>query len=460
MSPEQAAGDREIDGRSDLYSLGLVGYQMLVGEPPFVGASSTAVMMKQINERPVPLRERRSEIPSALAAALERALEKRPQDRWPDAAAFRDAIAASAARTTISAERRAMSRAITYTPNPRRPAAPPPEPPHPPRAPAPEDWRQYREEWRRYGVDWKQYSREQRRLAREQARIARNTRQPAPPAVPGQMDAQPIDRRIVRFRRSLISQGGVVAMLAGINVLTTPHFPWFLFPTLGMGIELVAQWSRLWSEGVTWGQIWHYEPHTALQTEREDRASLARQQAQLAKLLPRDVRESTHAEAVRRAIEDREAIVGIVESLAKPDRALLPDVIPTVNALVDRVASLAQMLHRLDADISPGMLAQIEARITQVEREPESSADRERRLALLHRQQGTLADLAKRRDRVAAQLDSAGLALQNLRLDLLKLRSSGVQSAIADVNNATVEARALSKEISHVLEAADEIRKL
>jgi hypothetical protein len=60
--------------------------------------------------------------------------------------------------------------------------------------------------------------------------------------------------------------------------------------------------------------------------------------------------------------------------------------------------------------------------------------------------------------RVARQLESAGLALENLRLDLLKLRSSGVQAAIHDVQSATQEARALSREIGHVLEAAEEVR--
>ena len=56
MSPEQCAGDREIDGRSDLYSLGTVAYQMLAGAPPFSGGNTPAIMLKQVTERPVPLR--------------------------------------------------------------------------------------------------------------------------------------------------------------------------------------------------------------------------------------------------------------------------------------------------------------------------------------------------------------------------------------------------------------------
>jgi serine/threonine-protein kinase len=462
MSPEQALGDREIDGRSDIYSLGLVGYQMLAGEPPFRAANSAAVMMKQINERPRALRQRRPDIPRALAAAVELALEKRPEDRWASADALRDALEAGVvAAPSLPAGRSAEERPV-HQPAPA--AAPPgiPVPPRPPLAPVPAPWQPGREDVRWRGSDWQRYGREQQRLMREQARLAKQAGRngAGSPQPPGQPDVLVVERRIVRFRRSLISQGGVVAMLAGINALTSPHFPWFLFPTLGMGMGLVSQWGRLWSEGISWRQIWGYTPRSAPGAGHEDAAALARQEAQLAKLVPRDVLDGPHGQAVRRVVADREQIGGIIESLAKPDRALLPEVLPTVNALVERAASLAQMLHRLDADIAPGMLERIDARVAEVEREPESSADRERRLSLLLRQQSTLKDLAKRRERVAAQLDSAGLALQNLKFDLLKLRSSGVQAALGDVNSATVEARALSKDIGHVLEAAEEIRGL
>jgi len=131
-----------------------------------------------------------------------------------------------------------------------------------------------------------------------------------------------------------------------------------------------------------------------------------------------------------------------------------------VTALVDRVASLAQTIHHLDADCSPALVSELQSRIAAVEREPADAADRERRLSLLKRQLISMTELGSRRARLAGQLDSAGLALQNLKYDLLKLRSSGVQSAIGDVNSATVEARALSREIGHVLEAADELRKI
>jgi serine/threonine-protein kinase len=438
-----------------------VGYQMLAGEPPFRAANSAAVMMKQINERPRALRQLRPDIPRALAAAVELSLEKRPEDRWASADALRDALEAGLAAAPSAPAGPSAKERPALQPAPAAPASIP-VPPQPPLPPVPAPWQPGREDVRWRGSDWQRYGREQRRLLREQARLAKQVARNGnvSPQAPAQSDAHAIERRIVHFRRNLISQGGVVAMLAGINALTSPHFPWFLFPTLGMGMGLMTQWGRLWSEGVSWRQIWRYTPRSALGAEHEDAAALARQEAQLAKLVPRDVLDGPHGQAVRRAVADRELIGGIIESLAKPDRALLPEVLPTVNALVERTASLAHMLHRLDADIAPGMLERIDARVAEVEREPESSADRERRLSLLLRQRSTLQDLGKRRERVAAQLDSAGIALQNLKLDLLKLRSSGVQAALGDVNSATVEARALSRDIGHVLEAAEEIRGL
>jgi len=81
--PEQALGEREIDGRSDLYSLGVVGYHMLAGDTPFKASNTPAMLVKHVSERPRPIRDRRPEVPAYLAVAIDRALAKRPEDRWP-----------------------------------------------------------------------------------------------------------------------------------------------------------------------------------------------------------------------------------------------------------------------------------------------------------------------------------------------------------------------------------------
>jgi serine/threonine-protein kinase len=165
-------------------------------------------------------------------------------------------------------------------------------------------------------------------------------------------------------------------------------------------------------------------------------------------------------EAVRRATADRAAILDALRKLPKTDRRMLPDVVPTVDALVERIASLAPTLHRLETDLQPTSLDVLDERIAEVQRQEPLTTDAERKLALLQRQRTSVQDLMRRRDTLLAQLDSAVLLLQNLKLDLIKVGSAGVHASVQGVNNATQEARALSTEIGYVLGAADEIRKM
>ncbi len=85
MSPEQAAGDK-VDGRSDIYSLGIVLYQMLSGVPPFDGDSSASILAKQLTQDPPPLRRERPDVSDEVAFVLDRMLEKEPERRYQRAA--------------------------------------------------------------------------------------------------------------------------------------------------------------------------------------------------------------------------------------------------------------------------------------------------------------------------------------------------------------------------------------
>src|SRR5467141_2956355 len=88
MSPEQAAGDRELDGRCDVYALACVVYEMLAGQPPFSGDSARAIVAQHLSEPPPPLRARRPDAPAAVEQALARALAKDPADRFSTVAQF------------------------------------------------------------------------------------------------------------------------------------------------------------------------------------------------------------------------------------------------------------------------------------------------------------------------------------------------------------------------------------
>jgi eukaryotic-like serine/threonine-protein kinase len=92
MSPEQAMGQRAIDARADIYALGAVTYEMLIGEPPFTGPSAQAIVAKVITETPRGLTGQRRSVPLHVASAVEHALEKLPADRFASAREFAEAL--------------------------------------------------------------------------------------------------------------------------------------------------------------------------------------------------------------------------------------------------------------------------------------------------------------------------------------------------------------------------------
>jgi serine/threonine protein kinase len=113
MSPEQGGAERALDGRTDLYSLACVAYEMLGGEPPFTGPSVQAVMARHAVDSPPPLRTLRPAVPRGVEAAIERALAKVPQDRFTTADEFAATLTRASTAQAIAAERgRARSRRL------------------------------------------------------------------------------------------------------------------------------------------------------------------------------------------------------------------------------------------------------------------------------------------------------------------------------------------------------------
>jgi eukaryotic-like serine/threonine-protein kinase len=92
MSPEQASGERELDGRTDIYSLGVVLYEMLAGEPPFAGPTAQAIVARRFTEAPRPLRSLRDSVPETAEQAVNRALARTPADRFASAGQFAQAL--------------------------------------------------------------------------------------------------------------------------------------------------------------------------------------------------------------------------------------------------------------------------------------------------------------------------------------------------------------------------------
>jgi serine/threonine-protein kinase len=467
MSPEQAMGEREVDGRSDIYSLAVVGYQMLAGAPPFTATNTPALLMKHVAEPPKPILGARPETPATLAGAITRALAKAPEDRWKDAGQFRDALRgtgphAAAAAAIAYREMRSLRAAETSEP-PRDagawrdslPARPVPPAPAYPAAPAPghhpRDW--WRDQLREQRDMMREDLRERRELAREEARIAREDWQHRR-RKRGDED-KPLHRLVNEFHGHLVGSGGGIVTVWVVNLMTSPHFLWAVFPTLGMGMGIMGHMMRVRARGATWKQLFFREPvpgapPVAIQPSPE---------AEALRLAAGDVLAGSYGEAVRRATADRAVIVQVMASLSAVDREQIPDVLPTVDALVERVSALATTVHRIDADAAGISVEALDRRIAEIEAQGRGG-EGERRVLLLKRQRSTLGELLARRETLLSQLESARLALENLKLDLLKLRSSGIGAALGDVTSATQQARAVSRDIGAVVEAADEVRKL
>jgi len=97
MSPEQASGEQNLDPRTDTYALGVVLYEMLTGQPPFTGLSAQAIFAQIMSEEPRPVVLKRKTVPPHIDAAVRRALEKLPADRWQTTAQFAEALTGAGA---------------------------------------------------------------------------------------------------------------------------------------------------------------------------------------------------------------------------------------------------------------------------------------------------------------------------------------------------------------------------
>ena len=440
MSPEQAVGERDLDGRSDLYSLGVLGYQMLTGRPPFAAGNSMALLLKHVSERPRPIAELRPEAPKALCEAIERALKKAPEDRWPTAAAFRDALLQGSEAPAWRSEREPVRYTSPLPRNKRDASSPVP---------------------RSRGMQSSNGSGASpivspTGLVLEPAHLASLTPEQREDLRLWAGRVNLLDRVKAYRRFALYTVGAWTFGMIGFGFGFAEAPPLVVSPIVPilMTVTLARRGASLRLAGLRLRRVLF-----SRRSHRVLAAATLPTSRQLRRLATRPVLESAHGAAIRRAAEERAAILDVVKKMSKSDRQLLPDVVPTVNALVERVANLATTLHRLDSDYDPSAASAVEARLAQSER-VESSTEELREIALLRRQRVSLEHLAKQRVSLSHQIEQSVLALGNLRLDLLKLRASGIEAGLADVSSATQEARALSRDIGVALEAVSEMKAI
>jgi serine/threonine protein kinase len=456
MSPEQAASDKEIDGRSDLYSLGVVAYQMLTGELPFAAASTASMLMKHLTERATPVEHKRPEVPPDFAATVMTLLEKEPERRFPSASSF--VLMLETASTA------------PYTP-PVRPALPaPPSPTAPPLS---------------QPVPVQSPARAAQMAPAQQTTVSTYT--PSADDI-ARWTAPPVEE----FRKKFIFYAAVNSVILIAAIVTGTEFT---FITVFWSMYVAYKYAGLWTTGYDWRDVFRQPRTRSLIDVASDTVDEARgifnkehrlKRRSMRTPIPAPLPGSTpgralpagapsgasslvpdralgrFASTVRQADQDRNELRRLVAELPPGDRKLVADVIPSGDSLFERVQSLAITAAELDRQADTGdAVKQVDEQIKQLEDEANPfdrvrSEERVRRLALLKRQRRTLLAIAQKRDATQAKLERCALTLQNMRFDLVRLRAGGITPD--HLTTVTERARALAQEIDAVVHGADEVR--
>ena len=450
MSPEQAAGEKDIDGRSDLYSLGICGYQMLTGQPPFTAPTVAGILMKQITE-PAPLvSDSRPDVPDDLALAVARCLEKDPENRWPTADALRRSLESRTTgtyRPTGTSFRAAQRQATRPGQTARR--APSsgtrgtsglqrPDVPRSPRPNLPVRGEARRREQRLDRWNWD----ESRGRDRDQA-LVRDTGEPA---------------IVQRVRQKFARWAAPTAGMVLVNIATGFHSPWSLVvgAIWAFGSGLISDYSKLWHAGYSWKDV--------LQRPPAPDAIEARGAAAVGGKFPRMLPPPSpaefgmHSARMRQAHGDRAAIYKLLDKMPPADRQMLPDVAQTVDGMYARAQELGRTLQAMDTGFGPNDAGRIDLRLAALQQEP-AGEERDRQQALLEKQKAALADIQSRRSQIEGHFESCVLAIQNVRYDLLRLRQAGLDAVVNDLTHATQAARALSRDVDVAIAAAGELRE-
>jgi serine/threonine protein kinase len=447
MSPEQAAGEREIDGRSDLYSLGVVSYQMLAGELPFNAPTVAGILMKHITEPAPLLHEKFPDISEDLSLAVARCLEKDPENRWPSADALRRALESRnvAGYRPTGLGWRAQSREIQRPTRSPRTGLDRPGPRagnHLPmeRSPRP-----------LAGPGANRLPERPRPLnQRPHPRHARRGKEVDTP-LPETGEPLVVRQARAEFAKFAAVFGGCFM----INVATGFGFPWSLIVGGAMSFSLFKKYADLWQAGYSWRDIVHRPDAPDAVGSGVPRALKGSRHVPL----PRVEDFGQHHARMMEVHRDRQAVLNQYERLSQADRAMVPDLIETVDNLYLKAHELGSALHAMDSSLAPDELERIDKELELLQRR-EASEERDRQVAMLERQRKSCLELVDKRNAMAERFRSCALATQNLRFEVLRLREKGIGAVGSELSQATQQARALSRDIDMAIGAAAEVKEL
>jgi serine/threonine-protein kinase len=484
MSPEQSAGDRAIDGRSDLYSLGVVGYQMLCGQTPFVASNTPSMLVKHLSERPVPVDERWPDIPPDLSRAVMMCLEKDPADRFPNAAAFAQALSGGSMPTlatrSTSAAPREQSRDVPT---------------------GQQTFRDYAEQSvRDYATS--RYGRTGSSAAGYQPS------QPTPEEL-SKWNAP----MVVSFRRKLAPYLAVNAILVPISLFSNHDF---IALTVMWTVFLAFRYSKLWAAGYDWRDVFR-QPRDRLifdvaaetiddaralfdEKKREEvrRRARARGQGLFTPMSPLPLptlpsaqpfqpyprtggpttslspvpagapppfADSRYGSAIRESENDHREIHRLLLNMPPDDREQIPEVATSADAVFRKVQQLALSLQDMDRNSSRENPEAVEKEITTLESQANpldyrASEERVRRLAMLRRERRALVDIGRKRKEAQEKLDHCRQLLRSMRLELVRFRAGGLNAQPTGLTMVTQQAQSVVREMSYLSDANAELNAL
>ncbi len=468
MSPEQSAGDQAIDGRSDLYSLGVVGYQMLCGQPPFVASNTPSMLVKHLSEKPIPVDERWPDLPPDLSRAVMMCLEKDPADRFPSAAAFAVALdgggmptlatrASSAAATQARAQTR--EREVTEALRDRyTPAAPTS---YTPSAPTPDEMSKWN----------------------------------AP--------------MVVSFRRKMAPYLAVNAILVPISLFSNHDF---IAVTVVWTVALAFKYSKLWAAGYDWRDVFR-QPRDRLmfdvaaetiddaralfdEKKRAQVRARARSRGQgmfspisplpsmqpfqpyprvnapggatlspIPAGAPGPFADSRYGSAIREAESDHREIHRQLLNMPPDEREQIPEVATSADAVFRKVQQLALTLSDMDRGAERESPEAVEKEISTLESQANpldygASEGRVRRLAMLRRQRRALAEVGRKKLEAQNKLDNCRQLLRSMRLELVRFRTGGLNAQPTGLTMVTQQAQSVVRDIGYLSDANAELNAL